>query len=43
MEKQYEVPELTLVGQAEDVVLGLSGCGSDNNGYAADDFEFEPD
>ncbi len=43
MEKQYEVPELTLIGQADEVVLGLSGCGSDNNGMAADDFEFELD
>ena len=43
MQKQYEAPELTLIGQAEEVILGSTGNGSDNNGWTAGDFDFEPD
>lgn len=43
MQKQYEAPELTLIGQADEVVLGMSGNGADNNGLSAEDFEFEQD
>ena len=27
MRKQYEAPELTLIGEADEVVLGYLGCG----------------
>jgi hypothetical protein len=43
MEKQYEAPELTFVGQADEVVLGVSGGGDDYIGQTASDFEFEED
>ena len=43
MENNYEAPELTLIGDADEVVMGLSSSGSDlpfENGW---DFEFEDD
>jgi hypothetical protein len=44
MQKSYDAPELTLIGQAEDVVLGSGGFGGaflvENTGL---DFEFEQD
>jgi hypothetical protein len=44
MEKQYEAPELTLIGQAVEVVLGSGMSGSDGFiGQSAPDFEFEQD
>jgi hypothetical protein len=43
MEKQYEAPELTLIGEADEVVLGVSGGGDDYLGQDAPDFEFEED
>ena len=29
MQKKYEVPELTLIGQADEVVMGVSPFGDD--------------
>lgn len=43
MEKQYEAPKLTMIGQAQDVVMGLSTGGSENGLFGAPDFEFEHD
>lgn len=43
MEKKYEAPELTLIGQADEVVLGFGGTGVDAPEKAAPDFEFEQD
>jgi len=43
MQKQYEAPELTLIGQADEVVLGPPGSDGDLFGNAASDFEFEQD
>lgn len=43
MQKQYEAPELTLIGQADEVILGIGvGC-SDMGQEFAPDFEFEQD
>ena len=43
MQKQYEAPQLTLIGQADEVVLGV-GCGiGDMIEFGAPDFEFEQD
>ena len=43
MQNNYEAPELTLVGEAEEVVMG-SGCGGDDfPQWAGPDFEFEQD
>jgi hypothetical protein len=43
MQKQYEAPELTLIGEADEVVLGLVCGGGDLNTLGASDFEFEQD
>jgi hypothetical protein len=44
MEKKYEAPELVLIGQASEVVMGITSIGTDSNGHlAAPDFEFEED
>ncbi len=43
MEKQYEAPELTLVGEAGDVVMGSAGSGFDLPHKAPLDSEFEED
>jgi hypothetical protein len=44
MEKQYEAPQLVLVGQADDVVLGRPDCGFDGAfGLVDDDFEYAQD
>ena len=43
MQNNYEAPELTLCGEANEVVLGTNGSGLDfpnENGW---DFEFEQD
>jgi len=44
MQKTYDVPELTLIGTAEEVVLGSFGSGDDGGTeLGALDFEFEQD
>jgi len=43
MQKKYEAPELILIGQADEIVMGPSCCGSDLPTQAAPDFEFEQD
>jgi hypothetical protein len=43
MQKKYEAPELTLIGQANDVVMGSGGNGFDMPQQTAPDFEFEQD
>ncbi len=43
MQNKYEAPELTFVGQADEVILG-GGIGLLDFGFqAAPDFEFEQD
>lgn len=43
MQNDYEAPELTLVGEAEEVVMG-AGCGGDDFPMeSAWDFEFQQD
>ena len=43
MHNKYEVPELTLIGEAEEVVMGTTWGGVDLPNQAAWDFEFEQD
>jgi hypothetical protein len=43
MQKKYEAPELTVIGQAEEVVMGIFFGGDDYPQKAAVDFEFEQD
>jgi len=43
MQNKYEAPELTLIGQADDVVMGVLLGGQDYPMKAAIDFEFEMD
>ena len=43
MQNQYEAPELTFVGQAEDVVMGLGDPGDDLGEEMFPDFEFLQD
>ena len=43
MQKKYEAPELTLIGQAGEVVMGSGGNGLDIPQQTAPDFEFEHD
>ena len=44
MQNNYEAPELTLVGEASEVVMGIASIGFDSNGHnASTDFEFEED
>jgi hypothetical protein len=43
MQKTYEVPELTMVGQVDEVVLGAGAGGFELPQYSAADFEFEQD
>ena len=38
MQNQYEAPELTLIGQAEEVVLGVDGVAGDIGMEGALDF-----
>lgn len=41
---EYEIPELTVIGSATRVILGVPGIGFDGpNGYTEVPFEFEPD
>jgi hypothetical protein len=43
MRKEYEAPELTLIGKAEEVVMGTPGDGADYGWFMGPDFEFEQD
>ena len=43
MQNNYEAPELTLIGEANEVVLGLGGSGLDMPWEFAAAFEFEQD
>ena len=43
MQEEYEAPELTLIGQADEVVMGSIFTGDDLPCIAAIDFEFEQD
>lgn len=43
MTKTYEAPELTLIGQADEVVMGGGIGGGDMGQETAPDFEFEQD
>lgn len=43
MQKQYEVPQVILIGQASDVVMGSGPNGIDGVNQTAPDFEFEHD
>jgi hypothetical protein len=43
MQNTYETPELTLVGKAEEIVMGYSAGGDDVPNELAFDFEFEQD
>ena len=38
MEKKYEAPKLTLIGQADEVVMGDAGVGMDLPHQTAPDF-----
>ena len=44
MQNKFQAPELTLIGQADEIVMG-SGIGTDDAGIQqfAPDFEFEQD
>ena len=43
MQNKFDVPKLTLVGQAGEVVMGSGGSGFDGPWLTASDFEFEQD
>ena len=43
MQKKYEAPELKIIGQAEEVVMGMGLYGCDAVEEIAPDFEFEQD
>lgn len=43
MQNKYEAPELTLIGEANDVVMGTDGNGLDFPLETSPDFEFEQD
>jgi hypothetical protein len=43
MQKQYEIPELTLIGQAEEVVQGVGGLNGDLGMESMPEFELEQD
>jgi hypothetical protein len=43
MQKEYEAPELTLIGHATEVVLGVDGFSGDLGMQTEGDFEFEQD
>ena len=43
MQNVYEAPALTLIGEANDIVLGFSLGGDDLPNQLALDFEFEQD
>lgn len=43
MQNQYEAPELTLIGEANEVVMGTFTGGDDLPKFFGSDFEFEND
>ncbi|HEU4795540.1 MAG TPA: hypothetical protein VFT02_07910 [Pyrinomonadaceae bacterium] len=43
MQNNYEAPELTLIGEANEVVMGFGTGGDDFPKRIALDFEFEQD
>ncbi|HJZ99095.1 MAG TPA: lasso RiPP family leader peptide-containing protein [Candidatus Solibacter sp.] len=43
MQKKYEAPELTVIGDAQDVVMGSPGDTSEVGFQFTPDFEFEQD
>ena len=43
MQREYEAPELTLIGEADEVVLGVNGFTGDLGMQGVTDFEFEQD
>ena len=43
MQKQYEAPHLTVIGQAHHIVMGPTTGSSENGMLGAPDFEFEYD
>jgi len=43
MQNKFDAPELRLIGQAGEVVMGTSCCGGDAPLQGAPDFEFEDD
>src|SRR5499433_4441920 len=43
MQKKFEAPELTLIGQADELVMGSGFGGDDYPQQLAPDFEFEQD
>ena len=43
MQEEYEAPELTLIGQANELVMGGGTGGDDLPKLFGWDFEFEPD
>jgi len=43
MRKTYEVPKLTIIGQANQVVMGSGPGGLEIPQHSAEDFEFEQD
>ena len=43
MQKHFEAPVVTLIGQAHEIVMGASGGFGDLALEAAPDFEFEQD
>lgn len=43
MQKTYEAPELTIIGQADQVVMGSGSGGLEIPQHSAEDFEFEQD
>ena len=43
MQNQFDAPELTLIGQAGEVVMGSGGSGFDAPQQFPLDFEFEQD
>ena len=43
MQEEYEAPELTLIGQADEIVMGIGWGGDDVPNQLAADFEFEQD
>ena len=43
MEKRYETPELTMIGEANEIVMGSAGTGIDFPFQTIFDLEFEQD
>jgi len=43
MQKKFEAPELTVIGKADEVVMGSNIGGDDYPQLLAPDFEFEHD